>query len=434
MTFFKIKTVVKTVCKGEDEPDCNNFKNKVNLGYDVTNCPECQGNVEVEKDEQWNITAIALCSVLCLGIVFSLFWLIKILIASVPISKLAPISSQPILTQSEKPTQLEILTPQPTLTQSEKPTPLPIPQQLPLIKPQSTIKSLDISPDGQILVGGTQDGKISVWDTKTGQIRFHLPGHDQPISAITISANAQLIISASEDGTIKIWDLKIGKELYELIEKTSSNKNHRPITSLAISEDGQILVTGGQDSQVNLWNLIDRKKTETLKVETGVESLAISKDAKLIVSGNYRGKINIWKMNNGRYEGRTIESTGKEAHSVATSSNGDKFVSSSCRDRIRVWNSNTWEDKPLTSELVGDICLVAISNDAKIVAGLSVDKTIKLWNLEAAKELYSFAVSKDDHQLSTDTKDVRSFAFSSDGRTIAASFGQTIQVWYLPSY
>jgi WD40 repeat protein len=433
MNFFQ-KTAY-TVCKGEGNKgkECPNYNNgtpkHLTTPENLDACESCSSDVEkiLEPDVPKIVAAVIGLLLLLSGLGY---WVYLSLPKLIPIPKPTAISGIP----SPKPTstQLEIITPQSTPIQSEKPSPQPIPkpEELPSIQPQNTIKSLDISPDGRTLVGGSEDGKIGVWDTQTGQVRFQLSGHNKPISAIAISADGQTLISASEDGTIKAWDLENRKELYSLTEKSSLNKDNHPITALAVSADGKILVTGGQQNHIQLWNL-NSKEFQSLEIQTGVESLAISQDAKVIVSGNYGGKINIWKLNNDRYEKRTFDSEDQEAHSVAISSDGEKIVSSSCKDKIRVWNTNTLEEPSLLSESDNDICLVAISSNAKIVAGLSINKTIKLWDLETRKELSQLFMPSDNSQIS---EEMRSIAFSGDGQTIAASFGKTIRVWQLPNY
>ena len=396
MEFLKLYTVIKKYCAGKDEPDCKNHVHKKDLKEEPS-CPECKGQ-DFIYDKQWNVVAIAFYTV------------VGLLGAGVILLLMKPLPPLPL----------------PPL-----PIPTPIPEELPSIEPQNTIKSLDISPDGRTLVGGSEDGKIGVWDTQTGQVRFQLSGHNKPISAIAMSADGQTLISASENGTIKAWDLGKGKELYTLSQKGSSSKDNHPITALAVSADGQTLLTGGQQKNIQVWKLNTQQLIQSFEIETGVESLAVSEDAKVIVSGNYSGKINIWKLNNKRYEKRTFDSGSQEAHSVAISSNGEKIVSSSCKDKIQVWNTNTFQEPSLVSESDNDICLVAISNDGKTVAGLNVNSSIKLWNLETHKELYQLSMPLDNSQTS---KEIRSIAFSGDGRTIAASFGQTIQVWQLPGY
>ncbi len=387
------------ICTGEKNQQCQNYINKQELPIHRRHCRECDS--PTTEVAEWNILAISVVAVLLVGVLGIGYWLFS---------------------KQQRGTE------DPSVS-----SPPPPAEKLPSIKSSSTIKSLNSTSDGQTLVSGSQDGDIYLWNVETGQVITTLSGHQEAIAAIAVSADGQILVSASEDGVIKVWDLVNRKELYTLNKELYSKKqSYRPITSLAVSSNGKTLVTGGQEKYIRLWNLETKQVIKTLEVDSGVESLAINKDSQIIVSGNYSGNINIWKLNNGKYERRLFDSGDKqEIHSVAIDSNGKKIVSSSCRDKIRVWNLNTLEDSPLKPESASDICLVSISSDGKTVAGLSVNQIIRLWNLKTQKEIDSFPMPSID---SSNEAEIRSIAFSGDGRTIAASLGKSIEVWRLPSY
>jgi WD40 repeat protein len=401
------------ICTGENKQQCQNYINKKELPIHRRHCQECDS--ATTEVAEWNILAIFVAALLLVGVLGIGYWLF---------SKRQQDSSEP-------PIQTPVV---PEQAPPKQPPPQEKSEKLASIESFSTIKSLNATSDGQTLVGGSQDGDIYLWNVETGQVMTTLLGHQEAIEAIAVSADGQVLVSASEDGVIKVWDLATRKELYTLPQEVSSKTQpHRPITSLAVSADGKTLVTGGQEKQIKLWNLETKQIAKTFGVDAGVESLAISQDAQIIVSGNHAGNINIWeKLNNGKYERRLFESGDKwEVHSVAIDSNGEKIVSSSCQDKIRVWNSNTLKGESLKPESASNICLVSISNDGKTVAGLNANKTINLWNLETQEEIDSFPMPSTDN---SNEAEIRTIAFSGDGRTIAASLGKTVEVWRLPSY
>lgn len=412
------------ICTGEKNQECPNYTNEKLLPIHKLHCRECGSSTTTTTEAaEWNILAISVAAVFLIGVLGIGYWLF-------PKQQRGTEDSSVLPPEIDKPSP-EKIPPAPEI-QPEPILPPPA-EKLPSIKSPSTIKSLNSTSDGQTLISGSQDGDIYLWNVETGQVITTLLGHQEAIAAIAVSTNGQILVSAAENGVIKVWDLVNRKELHTLNKELSSKKqSYRPITSLAVSSNGQTLVTGGQEKYIRLWNLETKQVIRTLEVDSGVESLAISKDSQIIVSGNYSGNINIWKLNNGKYERRLFESGDKqEIHSVAVDSNGEKIVSSSCRDKIRVWNPNTLEDSPLKPESASNICLVSISNDGKTVAGLSANQTIKLWNLETQKEIDSFPMPSTD---SSNEAEIRSITFSGDGRTIAASLGKSIEVWRLPIY
>ena len=67
-------------------------------------------------------------------------------------------------------------------------------------------KPLVFSPDGAILVNGTSNGTILVWDVATGDQIAALDGHTQKVETLKFSPDAETLVSTAMDGTILLWD------------------------------------------------------------------------------------------------------------------------------------------------------------------------------------------------------------------------------------
>jgi WD40 repeat protein len=66
------------------------------------------------------------------------------------------------------------------------------------------IVSVALSADEQMLVSGSHDNTIKVWNLSIGKVRT-LIGHTAPITSVVLSANGQFLVSGSTDCTIKVW-------------------------------------------------------------------------------------------------------------------------------------------------------------------------------------------------------------------------------------
>ena len=56
-------------------------------------------------------------------------------------------------------------------------------------------KTLAISPDSQILVSGSSDDTIKIWDLASGELRHNLTNHVDAVNAVAIGPDGQTIIS-----------------------------------------------------------------------------------------------------------------------------------------------------------------------------------------------------------------------------------------------
>ena len=76
---------------------------------------------------------------------------------------------------------------------------------------------VDFSPDGRLVAGGGAGGRLSVWDTASGEVLVNQPGHDAPIFAAAFSPQGRFLVTAAEDGTIRFWNRSSGSAISEPI-------------------------------------------------------------------------------------------------------------------------------------------------------------------------------------------------------------------------
>ncbi|MTJ10276.1 serine/threonine-protein kinase [Anabaena sp. UHCC 0204] len=279
------------------------------------------------------------------------------------------------------------------------------------------VNSLAISPDGKILVSGSGDKKIKIWNLPTGKLKSTLTGHKTSISYLAVTPDARTLVSASWDDTIKIWNLQTGKL------KSTLTGHSNGVYSLAISPDGKILVSGSGDKKIKIWNLQTGKLKSTLTGHSNwVSSLAISPDGKILVSGSYDKTIKIWNLLTGKLKS-TLTGHSNWVHSLAISPDGKTLVTGSADNTIKIWNLQTGKLKFTLTGHSGWVRFVTISPDGKTLVSGSWDDTIKIWNLQTGKLKSTLT----DH-----SNDVNALAISPDGKTlVSGSNDNTIKIWRL---
>ena len=212
-----------------------------------------------------------------------------------------------------------------------------------LVGHTDTIYSVAFSPDGKTLASGSEDSRIILWDTTTGEHTRTLArptgpfvgptdtlvGHTDTIYSVAFSPDGQTLASGSADNTIILWDATTGQYKETLIG------HKRAVYSIAFSPDGQTLASGSWDKTIKLWDTTTWKYRHTLVGhEKVVYCVAFSPDGQILASGSADKAIILWDTTTGKHV-ETLIKHNKSIYGIAFSPDGQTLVSGSADKRIR---------------------------------------------------------------------------------------------------
>ena len=123
------------------------------------------------------------------------------------------------------------------------------------------VYSCAVSADGAIIVSGSADQTLKVWDGWSGAERFTLRGHADFVYGCAVSADGMTIVSASSDETLKVWDAWSGAERFTL-------RGHAGrVRGCAVSADGITIVSASSDQTLKVWDGSTGESIATLHVD-----------------------------------------------------------------------------------------------------------------------------------------------------------------------
>lgn len=61
------------------------------------------------------------------------------------------------------------------------------------------------SPDSRLLVSGSADSTLKVWNMKTFKLEVDLPGHADEVFAVDWSPDGLRVVSGGKDKVLKLW-------------------------------------------------------------------------------------------------------------------------------------------------------------------------------------------------------------------------------------
>ncbi|KAK2497679.1 hypothetical protein MC885_001291, partial [Smutsia gigantea] len=116
------------------------------------------------------------------------------------------------------------------------------------------ITAMAWSLEEKLLVVGTQDGTVAVWDVEEQQVIHILPGHTGEVRYVKVFAKGTLAISASKDHTLRLWNLLSAQEKFNIWDGGSTGPTEPQIWSLHMDETKKV-VYSASGAKVSAWNL-----------------------------------------------------------------------------------------------------------------------------------------------------------------------------------
>ncbi|MGK7905852.1 MAG: hypothetical protein AB4040_01285 [Synechococcus sp.] len=319
--------------------------------------------------------------------------------------------------------------------------------------------SLALTQDDSIIVSGSGDGTIRLWNLDGKSFGEPFRGHDGRVLSVAVGENSSSIVSGGEDGTVRLW-----QQDGTLIGQPFQGHEDR-VLSVAISDDGSVIVSGGEDGTVRLWHPDGRPEGDPfLGHQKRVWSVAISQDGSTVVSGGADGTVRLWRPD-GSPIGDPFQGHQGIVRSVAISEDGSTIVSGGEDGSIRLWlRDGTQIGQPFQGHQ-GIVRAVAISQDGSTIVSGGEDSTVRLWQRDGtsigrpflghqgivravalSESESSFTILSGgydatirlwqpegaplEHSLQAYQGNVRSIAISEDGSTIASGGEDgTLRLW-----
>lgn len=273
---------------------------------------------------------------------------------------------------------------------------------------------------------GNSCEKISFWHE-----HVILRGHTKPVRSVAITSDHRLVISGSDDETVRIWD----------VEKQQTiavwEHHHDPITAVAISPDGQIAISGSRNGTLCFWDIKSIKLLWQTHCKSTILAISIPADNATAWVSDADGHVILWNLAQiikrsalwGWLQSQQIKQLDTE-HGAALkicASLDNKYLIAGTRDHsVLLWCLDKDNTKPpiLISHPDAEIRQVRISGDNRVAITVTdaTQNNVFLWDIVTGNKLVSFTGISNAIQAMT---------IANNGRLVFLSHSGMITIWDL---
>jgi WD40 repeat protein/serine/threonine protein kinase len=267
-------------------------------------------------------------------------------------------------------------------------------EQLPALGTDG-VSTVVYSPDGTLLVSGSQSGKIRVWSCVERRLLLPLDNHKEAILLLRFRADGTRLLSVDAKGRAIWWDALTWQAGQTFVVEL-------PGWARAVSPDGRLLAASTMTGAVR-W--LNAETGELLATTPGghrhpAVGVAFSGDGSQVASVAQDGTVAIWDPSSfQRLTPPFFKGHMQGANGVAFSPDGRRLATGGgSRDAVKVWDLSTRRElMTLPGQGGGGFSFVAFSPDGRWLAACIWEGTLHLWRAPTWEEIEAVEKQEGSH-------------------------------------
>lgn len=215
-----------------------------------------------------------------------------------------------------------------------------------------------------------------------------LPGNSGTVWSVDFSKGGSKVAAAIEDGSVRIWNIdnqELEKNFYA----------HRGIVwKVEYHSSKPLFLTSGDDASIKLWNADTYELIREWKADNAVRSVTFSPTNNQIAAGDRVGNLLVFDFNTGELIAHKV--VPGSILGVDYSADGKLIASVGSEKVVRIFDSNTLEERQSLNGHDGAIYNVAFAPCGHLLASVGWDKNVRIWNTETGAEVMNLEGSEGD--------------------------------------
>lgn len=237
-----------------------------------------------------------------------------------------------------------------------------------------------LSASGATLYAGLLNNAIIEWPVEQGVQVKKILIEPQPIKAIALSDNEQILASSACSSSIKLWNTQTKQLLYTL------DGHHDTVESLIFNAQSSMLASSDASGEILLWDIITGTLLHRLATHTlPFGKIVFNKSGTMVaatacVSSECTYSTILWDSATGRVL-RAFDNNSEISRSIAFHPILPIAAMTSNNYSVAVNDISSGERIALLTGHTSQIVDIAYSHDGSLLASLSIDGTIVIWDM-----------------------------------------------------
>lgn len=231
------------------------------------------------------------------------------------------------------------------------------------------LSSVAFGPRGRRVASSSLDGRVYLWDARTGEEIRRFSGLGEEAYAVDFSPDGGLVAAAGYGGTVRVWDLEGGRVRHTL-------RSEPWALDLAFGPRGEELLVGEVDGDVVVHSL-DGGPPDTLPgPRRHASAVAWSSDG-----GRRAAAFSGIYVHGDAAGADTLSGHGHAVLDLEFAAGGNVLVSGSSDASVRVWRRG---EDAARDTLVTDMPapFVSVSADGQRLAAGGAGRTVRVWSMD----------------------------------------------------
>ncbi|KAL8693482.1 MAG: hypothetical protein Q9218_001713 [Villophora microphyllina] len=115
-----------------------------------------------------------------------------------------------------------------------------------------SFSSLAVDSSGDVVCAGSLDSfDIHIWSVQTGQLLDQLAGHEGPVSSLAFAPSGGILVSGSWDHTVRMWNI------FDRTQSSEALQLQADITDIAVRTDSKQIAVSTLDGQLTFWSVTE---------------------------------------------------------------------------------------------------------------------------------------------------------------------------------